>query len=188
MFIASWNPYAGIVSSILKELKCYLITGITSVVGFFSSKSASSHFCDSGKHCAKSSSFTCVRRSEMKRHEMHCQDRGGEEPKSLSLSVSSLGFIREGNSSPQTMPQICEHNLSILGSFAAWAHGHLGHGPSSIFPGWDGCERAALEKKLPDCVGLPFLGNHFYAQPLDAHLSYVAGTSLPSLIPSKFWA
>lgn len=79
------------------------------MLGFLCSKSASSHFCDSGKYFALSSSVTCVRRTEMRRHEVKCLDREADEPKSLFLFVSPLGFIKEGHTSQQTMHQVCEH-------------------------------------------------------------------------------
>lgn len=70
----------------------------------------------------------------MRRHEVHCLDRGDDEPESLFLSVSSLGFIR-GHSSQQTMHQIFENNLSILKSFAAQPSG-IWHIPSTPWLRW----------------------------------------------------
>lgn len=99
------------------------------MVGFFSSRSASSHFCDSGKHFALSSSITHVRRSEMRRREVHCLDREADGHKSLFLSVSSLGFIREGHSSQQIIHQICDHTSTsgrvlLPGPVAIWGVAH----------------------------------------------------------------
>lgn len=68
----------------------------------------------------------------MRRHEVHCLDRGGEEPESLFLSVSSLGFIRKCHSFQQTMPQISDQvgttspswKVLLPGPTAIWDMAH----------------------------------------------------------------
>lgn len=159
------------------------------MLGLLSSKPASPHFRDCGKHFTLPFLITWVGRSEMRWCETQCVDRKADDPESLyTFSLCIITWF------DQRRPQLPANeasgpwaHLHTPKSFVAWAHSHV---PDMAEPCYL-LVQTVVEERLwrKSCLALwgsalPLLGGHFYAQALATHLSYVAGTPVPGLTPS----
>lgn len=176
----------GIIPLIIKELKCYSISNITTMLRLLSSKPASPHFCNCEKHFTLPFSITWLGRSEMRWCEIRCVDRKADEPESLyTFSLCVITFLdkKKGHSSGQAIHQVPEcifpsQRVLLPGPTASsliW-HSHIIHWFRWLWK--HSFEKITIHPF--ETTTLPLLSGHFYGQALATHLSYAAGTPAPN--------